>query len=105
MSQPTSASSEPKVDPVSGLSGDELSALLKSILIIIPYRGSEGVCPGLEDKVAYWKGCGILVDKLEDQMGGFIQLQRAIIARRFLELCRDSRPEPAQTDHRYRDGS
>jgi len=85
----TSSSAEAKVDPVSGLSGDELGNLLKSVLIVIPYRGSEGVDPGLENKVSYWRGCGIAVEKAEDQFGGFIELQRAIICRNFLTSCRD----------------
>lgn len=86
MSETTTAE---RVDPVSGLSGDELDQLLKSILIVIPYRGSEGVCSGLEDKIAYWKGCGIAVEKTEDQFGGFIELTRASICKKFLDICRD----------------
>lgn len=83
-------SESPKVDPVSGLSGDDLNALLKSILIVIPYRGSEGVDVNLEDKISYWRGCGIAVQKIEDQFGGFIELTRASICKKFLDLCRDS---------------
>lgn len=76
-----------KPDPITGLSGDELDALLRSILIVIPYRGSEGVDAGLENKVSYWRGCGIGVEKTEDQFGGFIELTRASICRKFLDLC------------------
>lgn len=76
----------PAVDPISGLSGDDLDRLLKSVLIVIPYRGSEGVDPGLENKVSYWRGCGIAVEKTEDQFGGFIELTRALICKKFLDV-------------------
>ena len=79
--------SEPKIDPVTGLNGKALDQLLASILVVIPYRGSECVDAGLENKVSYWRGCGIAVEKTEDQFGGFIELTRASIAKKFLDLC------------------
>lgn len=82
-----SAGATQRIDPVSGLSGAELDTLLKSILVVIPYRGSENVDANLENKVSYWRGCGLLVEKVEDQFGGFIELQRAQIAWKFLTLC------------------
>lgn len=86
-----STSSEPRVDPITGLSGDDLDVLLRSILIVVPYRGSENVDAGLENKISYWRGCGISVEKAEDQFGGFIELTRASIARKFIDAC-DANP-------------
>jgi hypothetical protein len=82
-----STSSETRVDPVSGLVGAELGALLRSILVVIPYRGSENIDAHLEDKVSYWRGCGIAVEKTEDQFGGFIKVTRGSICKKFLDLC------------------
>jgi hypothetical protein len=79
------------VDPVTSLSGKELEGLLSSILVVIPYRGSEGIDVNLESKVAYWRGCGLYVEKVEDQFGGFIELTRASICKKFLDAC-DGRP-------------
>ena len=84
---PSTSTSSERIDPVSGLSGEELGDLLKSILIIVPYRGSENVDANLENKISYWRGCGLIVEKVEDQFGGFIELQRAQIAWKFLTLC------------------
>lgn len=85
-----STSFEEKIDPVSGLTGDALDALLKSILVVVPYRGSENIDANLENKISYWRGCGIAVEKVEDQFAGFIELTRASIARKFLDLCMDA---------------
>ena len=82
-----STSSEEKVDQATGLSGDDLGKLLSSVLVVIPYRGSENIDAHLEDKVAYWRGCGLLVEKVEDQFGGFIELTRASICKKFLDIC------------------
>jgi hypothetical protein len=82
--------SEAIIDPSTGLSGDDLEELLKSVLIIIPYRGSENINANLENKISYWRGCGIAVEKVEDQFGGFIELTRASIARKFLDHCVDT---------------
>jgi hypothetical protein len=90
-SQSTPTSSEAKVDPVTSLSGKDLDDLLASILVAIPYRGSEGIDANLENKISYWRGCGIYVEKVEDQFGGFIELTRASICKKFLDAC-DSRP-------------
>jgi hypothetical protein len=82
------------VDPASGLSGDDLNKLLASIYVVIPYRGSENVDANLENKVSYWRGCGLAVEKVEDQFGGFIELTRASICKKFLDVC----SEHAQID-------
>ena len=84
-------SSEPKIDSVTGLSGEDLDRLLASILIVIPYRGNENIDANLENKISYWRGCGIIVEKVEDQFGGFIELTRASICKKFLDVC-EARP-------------
>jgi len=89
-SQSTSTSSEPRIDPATGLTGADLEELLKSVLIVVPYRGSENINANLENKISYWRGCGIAVEKVEDQFGGFVELTRASICRKFLDHCVDT---------------
>jgi hypothetical protein len=80
-------SEQQKIDPATGLSGSDLDALLRSVLVVIPYRGSENIDANLENKISYWRGCGLAVEKAEDQFGGFIELTRASICKKFLDAC------------------
>ncbi len=83
----TDARSETATDPITGLHGDEVGEFLSTILVIIPYRGSENIDANLENKVSFWRGAGLAVEKAEDQFGGFIELTRASMCKKFLDLC------------------
>lgn len=76
-----------KIDPATGLSGDDLEELLSSVLVVVPYRGSENIDANLENKISFWRGAGLAVEKTEDQFGGFIKVTRGSICKKFLDLC------------------
>jgi hypothetical protein len=80
----------PQNDTVVGLPQDEFIALAQSILIVLPHRGSEGLHPGLSMNIGPWSMVGTSVQPVEDQFGGFIELTRGGIARRFLDICAEN---------------
>lgn len=74
-------------DAIMGMEQEEFIKLARSIAIVIPHRGSEGVNAGLAANMGLWKNLGTKVEPIEDSFGGFIELTRGGIAKTFLNYC------------------
>ncbi len=74
-------------DAIMGMPQEEFLALAKSVAIIIPHRGSEGLHAGLAANIGLWRNLGAKTEPVEDQFGGFIELTRGGIAKTFLNYC------------------
>lgn len=76
-------------DLILGMTQPEFQKLAESILIAVPYRAQEGINGGLATTLSIWRGLGTPWQPIEDSFGGFIEIQRAGMAKEFLKYCVD----------------
>lgn len=92
---PADDSTAAVVDPfetVCGLPTEDFRALAESIFIALPHQMEDGINGGIVDCVPQWAIAGSMLARCLDPHGGFIEVIRAGIVRRFLDAC-DSNPK------------
>lgn len=71
-----------------GMTLDEMRALSRQITIAVPFRPREGVNSGICINYGMWEALGTKVFHAGDHQGGFIEIVRAGICRKFLDSCK-----------------
>jgi len=77
-------------ETILGMPKEKFFEMAETMVIAIPHRGSEGISAGLLHAAMEWRLAGCHVETPEDQFGGFIELTRAALARKFLNTCAEN---------------
>lgn len=78
-----------EIGPFDDMSAEEFGQLVRSVMVVIPHRPSEGIRGSMFQNAMLWGSFHARGATLEDQFGGFIELTRANIAKTFLNYCKD----------------
>ncbi len=79
------------IGPLENMDDEAFKALVRSIMVVIPYRANEGIHPGLCTHFGMWGRIGLRVATVKDTFGGFIEITRGNMVDLFLQHARDNR--------------
>lgn len=77
------------VQPILGMTAEEMSALAETIVVFVPHRPSDSPQSGLFINAGFWGRQGLAYAAIDDGHGGFVEMTRSNMARNFLDYCRD----------------
>lgn len=73
--------------PLEGMTDEEFAELASTVMVVIPYRQSEGISVGICQHFGMWGRIGLRLATLKDPFGGFIEMTRGGIVKMFLDFC------------------
>ena len=76
--------------PLEGWTDEEFARLAASVMVVIPFRPSEGLTASLTENFGMWGRIGMRTGTVKDPFGGFIELTRGSMVDMFLTYRRNS---------------